>query len=310
MKSIQEIFTGQFGWARSAVVQKCRPKDNLNWAKAGYAQHWPTLPPETNLIVLAIGESRDATREIWVGKFLKEKPTSAARFKFYVEEFIKVGILDKRVVSDANFFGTGRGGGSRVKVVRLDKVVSASEAANGDIVTTPRRSHSAELGDAEISDASYKDIENAVAQLAIDADDKNEVLRQVWCRTNAHNQYRQRLLNQWEGRCALTGLDNESLLVASHMQPWSKSEPSDQIDMHNGLVLLSPIDKLFDRGYITFNDDGAVLLHDDSSHDRNLLDTELAAFGLSRNSLGKLRKSLNDEQKRFMRYHRDEVFGR
>lgn len=310
MKSIQEIFARQFDWARTAVVQKCRPEANLKWAKAGFAQHWPTVPLDTDLIVLAVGESKDSTRDIWVGKFLKATPTSDNRFKLYVEEFIKVGVLDKRVISDAKFFGTGRGGGSRIKVVREDKGMTASEAASRGVVITPLRSHSSSSADGDLSDASFNDIERTIAQLAISSDEKNEVLRQVWCRTSAHSRYRQHLLNHWDGRCSLTGLDNESLLVASHVQPWSKSEISDQTNRDNGLVLLSPIDKLFDRGFLSFSDDGAVLLHHETSHDRHLLDEELAAFGLARKFLGKLQKSLNDEQKKFMQYHRENVFGR
>jgi hypothetical protein len=163
---------------------------------------------------------------------------------------------------------------------------------------------------AGITKADFENIENAINLLQISNPLRNEVLREVWCRTSAHGIYRKALLNYWQGRCSFTGHKKESLLVASHIKPWSKSSPSEQTNIHNGLLLLSPIDKLFDRGYLSFDDDGEVLLHVEPLHDRYLSDKELAAFGLSRNSPRKLRKTLNEEQKNFMRYHRDEVFGR
>ncbi|WP_439840223.1 HNH endonuclease [Aeromonas veronii] len=44
------------------------------------------------------------------------------------------------------------------------------------------------------------------------------------------------------------------------MKPWSKcANNAERLDGNNGLLLSPHIDKLFDRGWITFTDAGALL---------------------------------------------------
>lgn len=66
--------------------------------------------------------------------------------------------------------------------------------------------------------------------------------------------FRQVVLNAYGERCALTGLNIRSLLVASHIIPWSKSEQH-RLDPQNGIALNALHDKAFDRGLITFDTD-------------------------------------------------------
>ena len=61
--------------------------------------------------------------------------------------------------------------------------------------------------------------------------------------------------------CYLEKLDYPSL-VASHIKPFKKSQPSEQYDKDNGLLLSRGMDALFDKGYISFDDDGSILLSD------------------------------------------------
>lgn len=66
-----------------------------------------------------------------------------------------------------------------------------------------------------------------------------------------------------EKACRVTGVDDTRFLIASHIMPWSKCETSDQrLDGNNGLLLSPHIDKLFDNGYISFTDEGAILISD------------------------------------------------
>ncbi|MGL6476290.1 HNH endonuclease [Aeromonas hydrophila] len=44
--------------------------------------------------------------------------------------------------------------------------------------------------------------------------------------------------------------------VASHIKPWSESNNTKHLDGNNGLLLPPHIDKLLDRGWITFSDSG------------------------------------------------------
>jgi putative restriction endonuclease len=62
-----------------------------------------------------------------------------------------------------------------------------------------------------------------------------------------------------ETACRLTGITNPALLIASHIKPWRSCETSsERLDGMNGLMLTPDADLLFDRGFITFEDDGEV----------------------------------------------------
>ncbi|MFO1079429.1 MAG: HNH endonuclease signature motif containing protein [Reyranellaceae bacterium] len=62
-----------------------------------------------------------------------------------------------------------------------------------------------------------------------------------------------------EGACRLTKVTNPTLLIASHIMPWRSCESATQrLDGMNGLLLTPDADLLFDRGFITFEDDGQV----------------------------------------------------
>lgn len=73
--------------------------------------------------------------------------------------------------------------------------------------------------------------------------------------------FRERLLDYWDGRCAVTGLAVRELLRASHIKPWASCETdAERLDVFNGLLLAPHLDAAFDAGFITVADDGAVLV--------------------------------------------------
>lgn len=73
--------------------------------------------------------------------------------------------------------------------------------------------------------------------------------------------FREALLELWEGRCALSGVDLPlSLLRASHAKPWSLANDYERLDPFNGLLLAVHYDALFDQGLIAFADDGNLLI--------------------------------------------------
>ena len=55
--------------------------------------------------------------------------------------------------------------------------------------------------------------------------------------------------------CPITMINDERLLIASHIKPWAVSSEKEKIDPHNGYMLSPLYDRLFDRGLITFTDD-------------------------------------------------------
>ena len=63
-----------------------------------------------------------------------------------------------------------------------------------------------------------------------------------------------------EHSCRVTGTSDIAHLRASHIKPWNVSSNIEKLDGSNGLLLAPHIDHLFDRGYISFSDDGTLLV--------------------------------------------------
>lgn len=75
--------------------------------------------------------------------------------------------------------------------------------------------------------------------------------------------FRRDVLELWDGRCAVTACDCSELLRASHIKPWRDSNHRERHDPQNGLPLVANLDALFDRGLLSFADDGTALYADD-----------------------------------------------
>jgi hypothetical protein len=71
--------------------------------------------------------------------------------------------------------------------------------------------------------------------------------------------FRDALMVYWGGRCPMTGITEPGLLRASHILPWADCTDAQRLDVHNGLLLSALWDAAFDRGLISFADDGTVL---------------------------------------------------
>jgi len=71
--------------------------------------------------------------------------------------------------------------------------------------------------------------------------------------------YRNKLINLWK-KCAVSKCEMTELLIASHIKPWRKSTNKERLDRYNGLLLLPNYDKLFDKGLISFEDNGKIII--------------------------------------------------
>lgn len=71
--------------------------------------------------------------------------------------------------------------------------------------------------------------------------------------------YREALLEECP-YCPITKINDERLLIASHIKPWAASTDKEKIDSKNGYILSPMFDKLFDRGFITFTDDRRMVV--------------------------------------------------
>lgn len=79
----------------------------------------------------------------------------------------------------------------------------------------------------------------------------------------AQNKFRHDALALWNNKCAVSGVTEPKVLVASHIKPWRESTNPERVDPHNALVLSPNYDKLFDLGFITFKPtNGKIVLSD------------------------------------------------
>jgi putative restriction endonuclease len=112
--------------------------------------------------------------------------------------------------------------------------------------------------------------------------------------------YRQDL-ERIEGGCRLTGLIDRRHVRASHIKPWRVSDDGEKLDPNNGLLLSPHIDHLFSRGYISFTDDGDLLVS------KFLNPVVLSTWGLK---LVIKKKPFGATQCVYLSYHRNNVFER
>ena len=110
-------------------------------------------------------------------------------------------------------------------------------------------------------------------------------------------------VQEHEQQCRITRVDRLEHLRASHCKPWRDSTNGERLDGQNGLLLTPSIDHLFDRGFISFRDDGR-LLRSPVAHLPSL--EKLGVPVSSELDTG----SFTDGQRRFVEYHRDCVFLR
>ena len=101
----------------------------------------------------------------------------------------------------------------------------------------------------------------------------------------------------YERACRITKVDNPTHLIASHIKPWRESNNDERLAGGNGLLLTPSIDHLFDRGFISFEDNGDLItspIADERSLERmGVRDTNVGRF--------------NIDQKYFLDYHRKEI---
>ena len=73
--------------------------------------------------------------------------------------------------------------------------------------------------------------------------------------------YRDALMNYWGGACAVTGCTLKEALRASHAKPWKNcTSDAERLNVYNGFLLTANLDALFDKGYISFTNDGLIML--------------------------------------------------
>jgi predicted restriction endonuclease len=101
--------------------------------------------------------------------------------------------------------------------------------------------------------------------------------------------------------CRVTRVGRPEHLIASHIKPWRESDNRERLFEGNGLLLTPTIDHLFDRGFISFEDNGELLVspvaHEDSLNKMGIITDRVVNVG-----------GFAEPQREFLEFHRGNVF--
>jgi hypothetical protein len=110
-----------------------------------------------------------------------------------------------------------------------------------------------------------------------------------------------RNVEQVEQACRVTRVLDRRHLRAGHIKPWRASDDREKLDGCNGLLLAPHVQHLFERGYISFADNGDLLVS------QSLNPSVLSAWGVQ---LPFNAGAFRPEQQVYLAHHREQVFGR
>ncbi|MGI8635347.1 MAG: HNH endonuclease [Segetibacter sp.] len=131
-------------------------------------------------------------------------------------------------------------------------------------------------------------------------------VREVKTRVN-QNVFRQIVIANYSGKCAVSGIDIPDLLVASHIIPWSKSE-EERLNPENGICLSPLYDRAFDKGYIGINERFEILLSNDLKRKSKQEYHEKYFAPLAGSNIIMPKKYY--PKKDFLQFHLDNIFRR
>lgn len=103
-----------------------------------------------------------------------------------------------------------------------------------------------------------------------------------------------------ERACRVTKVERREHLIASHIKPWRDSSNDERLSSENGLLLTPTIDHLFDKGFISFERDGELIVSPVADR------TSLHRMGIPvdrRVQVG----AFSEGQRTFLDYHRDNI---
>jgi len=135
----------------------------------------------------------------------------------------------------------------------------------------------------------------------IDASDASEEEKETLKKARVgQGKYRQLILEEFPAGCIITNINDERLLIASHIKPWVNSNDEEKINRFNGLLLSPTFDRLFDQGFITFQNDGTV------NTSPYISPMNWRKINLQNNKKFDLKS--NEKREEFLEYHRSNIF--
>lgn len=138
-----------------------------------------------------------------------------------------------------------------------------------------------------------QEMEKRLESLQIEGEEREAIVN---IRVN-QGLFRERMLKVY-GHCCLCNVSEPQLLIASHIKPWAVAEASEKLDVNNGFLMCPNHDKLFDQGWVTFNDEGRIIISS------RLKEVDRVFLNVDTN----MKISIREDSKKYLEYHREKVF--
>lgn len=141
-------------------------------------------------------------------------------------------------------------------------------------------------------------IKEEVEEILINSEDPEETQKSKKVRREKQGQYRAALLENMPF-CPFTMVADDRLLVACHIKPFSECDTDEErYDPKNGIAMTPTYHTLFDLGFISFEDDGTLLVSPFLSN--------ITKKRLFLKEGGRVR--LQTGSSKYLAYHREKIF--
>ncbi len=145
----------------------------------------------------------------------------------------------------------------------------------------------------------YRKVENDAEEVSIVDSELQETEKVQLVKARVGQGVFRSRLEKIEPKCRVTRLGDKRFLIASHIKPWCKSTNIEKLDGNNGLLLSPHIDKLFDKGWITFSEKGGIVCFSEE------IKAIMRTWSLDPDmNIGEF----TYKQKEYLRYHQENIF--
>ncbi|MNC26022.1 hypothetical protein D3C75_741370 [compost metagenome] len=240
----KEVKNGNFLWAPKSSVKKS--------GKEVFLEHWSNVSKvkagdvifcchdqQIDQVALAIGDAYEAGRP--ESRSFTEWGSMGYRVDVELTDLARPILRDQVAAAFVETFDSHCRPSLFTIKATLTQIYMSAIPANAGVFLLETAGQINKYENLMIANGSNKKVSNTVRKALIQA-------------RIGQGRFRTSLIERWRGNCALTGLDNPGLLVASHIQPWSLADNAARLDPDNGFLLAAHIDRLFDRGLISFSD--------------------------------------------------------
>lgn len=150
---------------------------------------------------------------------------------------------------------------------------------------------------ADVLEKQIQNITNGDKKVVQEIENTSKIVQQVI--RIGQERFRRNLLQDLSF-CPVTGVTDKRILTASHIKPWRVADNNERLDINNGFIFSPTIDKLFDIGLITFDNNKALLIS------KSLDLSNIQSIGIQHKKI--YDKLPIDNRTNYLEYHRNYIF--